>query len=106
MTPERMAELRELARSSLHKFWANFGDGLNETLDALEADEWRVKAGHYEMERDAMGIKAHTLRVALLRYGQHASNCQRITRTCCLNHEWPCTCGLDAALGHQAEANP
>ena len=60
-----------------------------------EAEDWRVKAGHFEMERDAMGIKAHALRVALLRYGRH-------NETCWLSKDpelkVQCTCGLDLAL--------
>ncbi len=86
MTPERIGELRELARSSRHKFWSNFGTALDEALDALEASRTELAA----------------LRSALEKYGQHTHKCQRITRSCCLNHEFPCTCGLDKILGEVA----
>ncbi len=43
MTAERIAELRELARSARHKFWANFGEALDEALDALEASRAELK---------------------------------------------------------------
>ncbi len=39
------------------------------------------------------------LRAALEKYGQHTHKCERLTRSCCLNHEFPCTCGLDKILG-------
>ncbi len=89
MTGERISELRELARSSRHKFWANFGEALDETLDALEASQAELEAK--ERACAQWTDTAHRLREALLRFGRHKSGC-----------DWyradTCSCGLVAVL--------
>ncbi len=63
---------------------------LRQRAEAAEAkaEDWRVKAGHFEMERDQA-------RAALKRYGCHAP--------CCMPVSVGCTCGLDAALDPPAK---
>ncbi len=65
----------------------------------------RVKRHHVScvserlVRLEAVEAQLAAMRSALEKYGQHTHKCQRITRSCCLNHEFPCTCGLDNALG-------